>query len=443
MYSRSPESRKPETEPQGWRSREGQVLVMFAAGLMLLLGMVALAVDGGFIMAEKRQAQSAADAGAMAAAKAKLDYLADEGNSQSAQVSAGKNYASENAGTSEDNVDVDTSPPLGDEYVEVTVSKDVTSFFLRALYDGEWGVSAEAIAGIEPVQIPYALVALGCGPGGNAGIEIDGGGTIDVNEGSIMSNCGINASGSSNVVTAEGSIDAHGSIQGNDNWSAGQGINENRPEVSDPVAEAGVQPPSESAARAVNEVTDEESMRNAVTNLGSQTNPYRCPSGETCEMEPGYYGGSVSGLNVHGTLIMKPGIYYFGDNFHLEGQSGNTTFEGTDVLLYFADNARFQPKHARIALSHVGADQSECEPNLDAMVLWIDNGTDFLMQSSGHFALDGVIYAPESRVRLFGGPESSGMQVIVKSLELAGGNSFDILYKDCFDIDRPHVFLVQ
>ena len=40
----------------------GQVMIIFAMAALVLVGFVALAVDTGFLMAEKRQTQSAADA---------------------------------------------------------------------------------------------------------------------------------------------------------------------------------------------------------------------------------------------------------------------------------------------------------------------------------------------------------------------------------------------
>lgn len=448
-------------EVQGnWTARRGQILVMFAAGIFLLVGMVALAIDAGFLMAERRQVQNAADAGALAAAKAKLDYMHDP-DSESIQTETGKQYAARNAGVSQDNVDVDPDPAMDgvddvyiedsiNRYIEVGVSKDVTSFFLGALYDGDWSTNATAIAGIEPVPRPYALLALDCGPGANGGIDVSGSGTITVQQGSIMSNCGITTSGSAggSEVIANVAIDAHGTIEAGPDWCGGDDcteINENRPQVSDPVAEAGIQPPSEGAARAVREVIDDASIRDAITNLTeANSNPHRCPQGSTCVMQPGYYGGDLTGISVRGTLQMEPGIYYFDDDFVIDGHSENTIILGSEVLLYFTGNSAFQPKHATIELSAAGAvGGGGCEATLDAIVIWIENGSPFRMQSNGIFKIDGVIYAPDSDVRLYGGPYASSMQVIVKSLELSGGNDFNIEFLDCFDGETPYVFLVK
>src|SRR6516165_7103865 len=50
------------------KRRRGVVLVLLAICLTAMLGIVALAVDAGLIMDQRRRAQSAADAAALAAA---------------------------------------------------------------------------------------------------------------------------------------------------------------------------------------------------------------------------------------------------------------------------------------------------------------------------------------------------------------------------------------
>ncbi|TVR75836.1 MAG: hypothetical protein EA415_02540 [Sphaerobacteraceae bacterium] len=421
---------------------EGQVLVIFASGLLLLLGMVAVAVDAGFLMAERRQVQSSADAAALAAARAKLDYIYQPaaGNLENVQVEAARNYGSSNAGTSPDNVDVDTAPDgYGDRFVEVTVSKDVEMFFLRALYDGEWGTSASAVAGIEDTELPYALVALDC-----PGIHVSGSGVIDVNEGSIMSNCNITRDGDSSLVTADGVIDAYGTINPGTNWSAGEGFRPNRGStVSDPIA--GTPPPSRSDAQDQQNITTQAQLAAAVTNgTTHQTNTVRCST--NCTLQPGYYGSPSSTtqliLDVRqgGTLTLQPGVYYFGDRFTLTAQGDGMT-QGTGVMMYFTDNARFIPNNGRVEIA--APETSPYTGGLNGMALWIDNCSEFRMQANNSGSFDGVIYAPCSSVTLSGGPGAQGMQVIVGSLELSGSGQFNILYEDYVMLDIPGVFLVR
>ncbi|HET7037414.1 MAG TPA: Tad domain-containing protein, partial [Thermomicrobiaceae bacterium] len=59
------------------RTARGQVLIIFAAALVALVGMVGMATDLGFAFAERRTMQNAADAGALAGTRiiAKADLL--------------------------------------------------------------------------------------------------------------------------------------------------------------------------------------------------------------------------------------------------------------------------------------------------------------------------------------------------------------------------------
>jgi hypothetical protein len=421
------------------QTTDGQILVMFAAGIVFLLGMVAVAVDTGFLMAERRQVQSAADAGALAAAKAKLDYMyqAAPGDLESAQVQAGEEYASRNAGVAPGDVVVDTAPDgYGDEFVEVTVSKDVDMFFIRALYDGDWGTSASAIAGIDDIQLPYALVALNC-----PGIHVSGSGTIDVNEGSIMSNCNITRDGDSSIVTSDGVIDANGNIDEGTNWYAGQGYREGRPPLDDPIASSGILPPSKTEAQDLRSVTTSAELQSAVSAIQSDG---RCPNGSTCVMQPGFYGGGLT-IDVRNNAIlqMQPGIYYFDDGFTLRGRGGGT-IRGDDIMIYIAETTsttKFNPDNAIIEIS--APESSPYPGGLDGMALWIANCSEFRKKAENSGIFDGVIYAPCSTVELSGSPGAQGMQVIVGRLELSGGGSFNILYEEYVLFDMPGVFLVR
>ena len=441
---------KRSNQQEGRSASEGQVLVIFAAGILLLLGMVAVAVDAGFLMAERRQVQSSADAAALAAARAKLDYMYQPaaGNLENVQVQAARNYGSSNADTSPDNVEVDTAPDgYGDQFVEVTIAKDVAMFFLRALYDGEWGTSASAVAGIDDVQLPYALMALQeCSPSGTASIATSGGVTIDVNEGSIMSNCNITRSGDSSFVLAEGGVDAAGTIDPGTNWQAGLGFREGQSVLQDPVAAGGYIPPDRDVdAKALRNVTNQASLSAAVTNLTNlSATGGRCPSGTTCTMQPGFYGGNLT-LDVRGTLQLEPGVYYFGDSFFLTQQGNASRVQGTNVMIYIGDNARWRPHNGVVSIA--SPETTPYPGGLDGMVLWIGNDSSFHLQAGNGTELTGVVYAPNSSMTLQGSPTADAIdlrvQVIVKSLELSGGGQLNILYEEFVLFDVPGIFLVR
>lgn len=81
------------------RSEPGQVLVIVALCLVVLLGAAAFAIDLGRRAAEERFLQNAADAGALAACNALVDGATDSTATQKAREVAGINLASSPAGS--------------------------------------------------------------------------------------------------------------------------------------------------------------------------------------------------------------------------------------------------------------------------------------------------------------------------------------------------------
>ena len=81
------------------RSEPGQVLVVVALALVVLLGAAAFAIDLGRRAAEERYLQNAADAGALAACNALVDGATDSTALQKARAVAAINLASSPAGS--------------------------------------------------------------------------------------------------------------------------------------------------------------------------------------------------------------------------------------------------------------------------------------------------------------------------------------------------------
>ncbi|MDQ3541968.1 MAG: pilus assembly protein TadG-related protein [Chloroflexota bacterium] len=394
-------------------SDDGQVLIIFALATFVLIGFVALSVDAGFLMAERRQAQSAADAGALAAA---TDVLRNKTNA--IVQTSGQAYGALNADVPAGNVTVNwpASALAGTyagniKYVEVIVTKPVDKFFVGAVYTGAWEVSARAVAGIEPKPRPYALLALNA-----PGIYINGTTSVYVDGGSAMSNSNINSSGGSNIFSAGGSIDAAGTISGNASWQASDGINASMPVIPDPLA-ATPAPPKEMTRTAPN-----------------------CSN--NCEFEPGYY-NNLGTITISKTATFQTGIYYFDGNTTLNLQNTNSTIIGNGVLFYFTGSSRFTPGNGNITLR--APSTSPYTNGLTGMALWIarPNCSTFDSQGNGTFSVEGVIYAPCSHVELHGTPQSLGIQVIVGDLVIKGTSDMHLVYREYVLMDKPKVWLVQ
>jgi hypothetical protein len=205
---------------------------MFAMLLLVLIGFVALSIDGGYIMAERRQTQNAADAAALAAAKA-----AQDGLTSGVVNAAAQSYGALNAGdnsTTTMNWPPATGAYAGNaEYIQVTVTKQVRRFFIGAVYNGPWEVSATAVAGLEPEGFNAALLALNSDAGG---IDTSGNTHIRVIDGSIVSNYNIDTSGNTSL-RADEYVTANDGFRtsGNTVIDGGKGEKPNAPEIPDPL----------------------------------------------------------------------------------------------------------------------------------------------------------------------------------------------------------------
>lgn len=125
------------------REPDGQILVIFALSLTVLIGMTGLALDGGSAFSQRRDQQTAADLAALAGAN---DYLIN--NNESQAINAAQTVASSNGfvdgidGAIVD-VDIDVSNGVG---VTVGISKPHRNSFLAIVGMAAWPVSTEAQA---------------------------------------------------------------------------------------------------------------------------------------------------------------------------------------------------------------------------------------------------------------------------------------------------------
>lgn len=138
------------------RNENGVVLVLTAILLTVFLGMAALAIDVGSFDAAQRKAQSAADAGALAAAR---DLAADPSGATSttdAQTYA-KTYNYPSA-----TVKVTAPYGTGNTQAKVTVSSTSPSYFGRIFGVTKANISATAVAGETTTSAACSSPGTGC-----------------------------------------------------------------------------------------------------------------------------------------------------------------------------------------------------------------------------------------------------------------------------------------
>jgi Putative Flp pilus-assembly TadE/G-like len=168
------------------------VLVIVGVCLIAFLGLAALAIDLGSFFQQQRQAQSAADAAALAGAQ-------ELPTSTVAATSQAQSYVTQNLpGSNTPGITYNSTS----SQITVTVSKQVPSFFGQTLGLTSANVSARAVAGVKgapscsaPGSTCYAIFAMdnSCASGHNS-ITIQGG---NINIGAILTNGSLSTSGGS------------------------------------------------------------------------------------------------------------------------------------------------------------------------------------------------------------------------------------------------------
>ncbi|MBE3145467.1 MAG: hypothetical protein IMZ61_16320 [Planctomycetes bacterium] len=183
-------------------NEQGQAMVLLVLVIVGLLGALALAVDGGMILYDRRSAQNAADAAAMAGGyeRANNPWVTSSVLSPTVQA-AGHSRASDNGYSAPDKVvTVDYPPTAGtfpfvpgdtnvDNYVRVEITSPVNTSFMHFVYSGPVQNKVVSVAHIVlpsrgPIFPGYGLVALaptGCSmfyAGGNVKAILKDGGIL-------------------------------------------------------------------------------------------------------------------------------------------------------------------------------------------------------------------------------------------------------------------------
>ena len=169
------------------RSRQGQVLVLVALGMVAICGMLALAVDAGQLYFARRFMQNAVDAGALAGAQELVGTTANpSGNPPSARYQAMQEtfkslgltptnssgssfYNSTPISDTVGGQTVTVSAPLGynNKQVRVTAQKTAATSFAKVLGISTVVILTTAVAEAGTNSKTYALFAFQSGGSGN------------------------------------------------------------------------------------------------------------------------------------------------------------------------------------------------------------------------------------------------------------------------------------
>ena len=395
------------------KNERGAVALFVAILAVVLFGFAAVVVDLGSARVERRQAQSSADASALAGGNALYavgslvpDYAAAE--------AAVKAYATKNYGVTP----AEWSACTDASRLATKISSDCISFQVNAsaakvrvkMPERTLSTGFARAIGVNTVKVSaLARATLKRGGASDCGLCILGGGMlhdiqngdVTVNGSSIHFNGNVSVS-SNGLVATTGDITVEGTASGPLS-SYSPDPNVGVAAITDPLADFMAAPD--------------------MSSLTVKTNP--------CSQGPGKYAGHNF---PNGLCTLSPGTYVVTG---LWAFNGNAALTGSGVTLFFTcgtpSNVRAcaAPGEAGGRLDFSGNGdmtiQAPTSGPLQGMAIWYDrlNTSELRLTGNGANVYTGTIYAASSKYRFNGNgcgyPQTA--LIIVKTLELNGNNA--------------------
>jgi hypothetical protein len=312
--------------------RPGQVIVILAILLLGIVAFVAISLDGGLLLDQRRKAQAVADAAALGGAcdrfyfymsgdEQKPNHTTVIAEANAKRIAALHGYSPFEAGDPRSSAIAHCPPESGiykdnPDFVEVIIQFNQPRGFSTIFGSGDLPVRARAVAGVRRFPINAGAIILdrtskgALSAKGNGDVTFQGGGVI-VNS----------SSASGGLTTGNGSVIANGgfSFSGTPGYSGnftGGTIASGQQATPDPLAYI-TQPNSHSAPT-------------VPLNLPERS-PVKYSGAADLVLSPGVYKGGIS-ITGKGNVTLQEGIYYMdGGGFSMTGQGA---LNGQNVMIY-------------------------------------------------------------------------------------------------------------
>lgn len=395
------------------QDEHGAVALFVAILAVVLFGFAAIVVDLGSARMERRQAQSSADASALAGGNALYAAGSLIPNFTAAEAAV-KAYATKNYGVTDAEWSACTDPAR----LSTKLSSDCISFQVNAsaakvrvkMPERTLSTGFARAIGVNTVKVSaLARATLKRGGASDCGLCILGSGMLhDIQNGNVVVNGnsihfnGNVAVSNNGLVSTTGNITVEGTASGPlSSYSPDPSVGV--PPITDPLADWLAAPD--------------------MSTLTVKSDP--------CTQGPGKYGAKNF---PNGLCTLSPGTYVVTGLWAL---SGNSSLAGAGVTLYFTCGnpttvrACASPGEAGGQMDFSGnGDLTITAPAtgpLQGIAIWYDrlNNSELRLTGNGANVYSGTIYAPSSKYR-FNGNGCSYPQtalIIVKTLELNGNNA--------------------
>jgi len=406
----------------------GQIMVLFVFVTIALLGVGALAIDGGRLYFERRAAQGASDDAALTGALAILKgYTAAEIDAivLNRARQNGFDNDSESATVVVNWPPEPPNPYAGNiNYIQVFITSEISPFLAQFIYQGPLQVTVEAIGKVRPTGsiVPgYAIYGVNSSAcktvefSGNPYVVVTGGGSIGSNS-EADCHCGSLVSGGNFQIDVfnDGEITAAGCWV--DNGASG-GINPEPIEDVDSIN------------------TNEIRSSIPIPDCGNLTDHHMQTFSGTETIEPGYYESMK--FTAGADVTMKPGLYcIYGNDPWIIETKGASSITGEGIMIYLMSTAGSWKTSAgsQINLS-APTDLTDASGNQWAGMLIYshpDNSNQIVLTGTSNSTYEGSVYALSSDCIIEGtsGGVAVNTQVICDHVELGGTGDLEVEYEE-------------
>jgi hypothetical protein len=435
------------------RRRIGIVAPTVALLLIVIIGVTALAIDGGMLLMDRREVRSAADAAALAAAIDLFqNYDQNKGKDPNGTAAtSATDTAKDNGYTDGANgvtVKVNIPPQSGtynglDGYAEVIITMQQQRFFSAIWGSGKIPVTGRAVA--RGTKTPKANGIIVLDPTSSNSLTTTNSANITVQQGNIVvdsnSSSGGTISNTGNIKAVE--LDFSGNpgygSSGSGQFTATSGnILSSQTPTPDPLASL---PPPTQPTQVGNNVNI-----SGLPSLGGSVPGFPTPgdlNGWT--LPPGTYQNGIhitDNISAH-TYTLQSGIFYFkGNGLTLSGNAAIKS-DPNGVMLYFHDGGLSITANGPVNLSPL---QSGTYANMTIYEDRSDTSQDSITgQTNGSLNITGTVYTPAAKFTLTGsgGNYAIGSQYIVYQLVVTGSGNFNVLYNGPNIAPNRHLYLVE
>jgi hypothetical protein len=406
----------------------GQVLLLTALAMIVLIGFLALATDVGYGRYVKRNMQKAADAGAIGGA---TELIYNVGN---IDFGAKRDTSLNGFTHTQEGVIVTVNhPPLSGrfiglpEYVEVIIAQDQPTFFAKIFNITSYNVIARAVAygGLKPnTQADGCIFTLD--PDGNPSFHVGGNNT------SVEVDCGIVVNSDSDncalLIAGNSTVHATGiSVVGD---SCTEGAN----------TDVTPEPMKGTAADDPLSYLNEEHDPPYIPTYSPSCPPERTNVNVNtdCTLLPGVYCGGIRISSSGLTVNFDPGLYILHDG-GFQVHTGGSTLLGHDVTFY---NTGSSPDYGGAitinanagtelsATDHLAASGQGSPQSIPGVLFWQDkyNTKEATFNGNSNTLMEGAFYFPGADAKFDGGnsTETGYALVVAQNVKFTGSATFHI-----------------